>query len=145
MYVTASFFHTEANWDYLTFPDGTRYSGTNGPANVVVSPGDTISWAADSSVVAGGFEICGSVGMAPLAPPFVFPPPSPSPPPPTGFAGNPPPSPSPPPPMGYVAPTPPPPFPPGCGEMCNYASDGDCDDGGPVSCEAPNRRLPSWR
>lgn len=89
---------------YITLA-GTRYSGTNGPTNVQMTAGDTLSWLADYSAVAGGFEICGSTGLAPLAPPFVLSPPSPSPPPPAGA--------SPPPPDPLPPPTPAPAVPPG--------------------------------
>ena len=89
LYLTATYFNTENYWDYIQIGT-TRYSGTNGPANVMMAAGDQFSWSADSSVTAGGFVLCGSA--TPWSLPPMMPPP-------------PPPNPSPPPPM----PTPPPP------------------------------------
>ena len=47
--------------------DGTRYSGTTGPANVAMASGDTLMFYADGSVSGAGFTICGST--TPLADP----------------------------------------------------------------------------
>jgi len=55
---------------------GTRYSGANGPANVLMSAGDSFTFSADYSVNAGGFTICGTTETLSFPPP---PSPSPSP------------------------------------------------------------------
>ena len=83
-YVTATQFQTERYWDYITMPGGTRYSGTSGPANVLMTPGQQISWYADGSVQYPGWTICAAVTQFVLSPsPAPPPPPNPSPPPPT--------------------------------------------------------------
>jgi len=62
--------------DYISI-NGTRYSGFQGPANVPMAAGDTITWSADGSVSYGGFVICGSTTPAVLPPAVPPPPPSP--------------------------------------------------------------------
>jgi len=83
-YVSATYFDVETYWDYITMPDGTRFSGSAGPVNVLMTPGQQISWATDTSVVYGGFTICASttqfVFPPPPPPPMPLPPPSPAPP-----------------------------------------------------------------
>ena len=76
---------------------GTYFTRTNGPNNVQMTEGDTLTLrtghlsGADtgySLVAAKLFEICGSTGLAPLAPPL------PNPPPPAPFPAVPPPAPA---------------------------------------------------
>ena len=82
VYATATYFQTETFFDYITI-GGVRYSGTNGPSNVMMTQGQTFSWYADFSITYGGFTICGSATQIPMPPPTPgAPPPSPSPPPP---------------------------------------------------------------
>ena len=81
MYVTATYFNTEANYDWVTI-GSQRWSGTTGPTNVEMNAGDVMSWSSDGSVVRGGWIICGSTTPMAIPPP---PPPVPSPPPPTPF------------------------------------------------------------
>ena len=56
-----------------------RFSGTNGPTNIAMTAGQTMTWYTDGSVIRGGFTICATTSRLLFPPP---PPPSPSPPPP---------------------------------------------------------------
>jgi hypothetical protein len=73
-------FSVERRYDWLTI-GGTRYSGTSGPASVVMSAGETLHWLSDSSNVDSGFTIY-AVIVPPPYPPQPPPPPTPPAPPP---------------------------------------------------------------
>ena len=47
----------ETFYDYITM-GGTQYSGSLGPANVLMLEGDLFMWTADQSISNGGFTIC---------------------------------------------------------------------------------------
>ena len=66
-------FSTETYFDQLSI-GANVYSGTVGPAGLIVEPGTTITWSSDGSVVNGGFFVCAS-----------SPTPAPTPPPPRGI------------------------------------------------------------
>jgi hypothetical protein len=56
-------FDVEANWDLLTV-DGTDYSGTVGPEQVVVGSGSIVTWSANDILdvaTHAGFEVCFAV------------------------------------------------------------------------------------
>ena len=78
IFATATEFNTETNWDYVTLA-GTVYTGTNGPANVAMAAGASLTWNSDGSVHRDGFTICASTASVAVSPPPP-PPPSPSPP-----------------------------------------------------------------
>ena len=86
VYVAATYFATESFFDYIIIGT-TRYSGSQGPYGVQMSPGQTFAWHADSSVTSGGWIICGytsfSVPPQQPLPPFqpmpAMPPPAPQP------------------------------------------------------------------
>jgi hypothetical protein len=53
-------FDTEESFDFLTFPDGTRFSGSS-PAGLdgyAVTVDDEVTFTSDGSVVLSGFRIC---------------------------------------------------------------------------------------
>ena len=50
-------FETESGYDKMTI-GGVIYMGSDGPADVVISAGETITWYSDSSVTRAGYEIC---------------------------------------------------------------------------------------
>lgn len=87
--VTATHFQTERGYDYLSIA-GRRYSGTSvrdGPSNVLMPSGSSISWRSDGSVSLEGFTLCATaiVPPSPPAPPLPptpprLPPASPTPP-----------------------------------------------------------------
>ena len=82
MYAHATEFNTEDSYDYITMGT-TQYSGTQGPQNVLMMPGDTFEWSSDGSLTRDGWTICGyttAQALPPSASPL--PPPSPTPPPP---------------------------------------------------------------
>jgi len=54
--ITVDAFDTESGYDYLTMPDGSRYSGSSGPPSGTYS--GTIAWASDYSVVRSGWKLC---------------------------------------------------------------------------------------
>jgi len=116
--VTAAYFETEAGYDGMII-GGRSFSGTfpagQGIHDTFVPAFGTIEWSSDSSLNSGGFVICAIEGLVLPSPPE--PPTNPPPPPPPPLA-------------------PPPPGRPYsdvmiCEDNCNFASDGDCDDGGP--------------
>ena len=78
IFATATAFNTETNYDYVTLA-GTVYTGTNGPANVAMAAGASLTWNSDGSVHRDGFTICASTTSVAVSPPPP-PPPSPSPP-----------------------------------------------------------------
>jgi len=54
--ITVDAFDTESRYDWLTMPDGSRYSGSSGPPSGTYS--GTIAWASDYSVVRSGWKLC---------------------------------------------------------------------------------------
>lgn len=64
-YLSVVSFSTQSNSDYLTV-DGTRYSGTIGPAGISVSTGANITWYSDGSTGNdAGFTICRAAERSP--------------------------------------------------------------------------------
>jgi len=55
--LTATEFDTESRYDYLTI-NGITYSGSDGPNNINVAAGSTISWASDTGINRAGWTIC---------------------------------------------------------------------------------------
>ena len=71
-YIDATQFNLENGYDTLTLSsNNVAYTGTNGPNNVLLHAGDTISFVSDYSVVLDGFKICVTtvLGMPPSPPP----------------------------------------------------------------------------
>ena len=66
-------YNTESGWDYLTI-NGATFSGTAGPADIVLATGDTITWRSDFSGTRGGWTICGHHLSPPVSPPPAPPP-----------------------------------------------------------------------
>merc|ERR1711871_291149 len=62
VYVSSTYFQTEATFDYLTI-NGVQYSGETGPFNVMMAPQSNMTWSSDGSVNNGGFTICASVSQ----------------------------------------------------------------------------------
>ena len=60
MRVTASFFDTESGYDFLRV-GGRAYHGSSGPTEVLMRPGDRMTWSSDGSVTRGGFTICATL------------------------------------------------------------------------------------
>jgi hypothetical protein len=50
-------FSTESCCDHLTV-NGVAYSGTQGPAGIVVEAGGTITWSSDQSITSSGWTVC---------------------------------------------------------------------------------------
>ena len=96
MYVTATYFNIESNYDVITI-GSQQWSGNGGPFNVHMEAGDVMSWSSDVTGVRGGWIVCGATAMMPYTPPPPPPPPTPPPPVPSPPAPpNQPPPPSPP-------------------------------------------------
>ena len=109
--VTATFFDTEAHWDYIEFgptqPPGSRtnrFSGSVGPVNYLVPAGTIMKWYSDRSINHNGFVICAGSAPPPAPPALPTPPAAPS---------------------SWTV----------CTNTCIHASDGDCDDGGGAGAE----------
>lgn len=70
-YIDATQFDLEDGFDFITLTNGNaQYTGSVGPNNVLLHPGDFITFASDYSVVANGFKICATVVFAqPPSPP----------------------------------------------------------------------------
>ena len=55
--VSSTYFSTETYFDRIQIGT-TRFTGSTGPSNVAIAPGQTMTWYTDSSVTNGGFVIC---------------------------------------------------------------------------------------
>ena len=89
--VTATYFDTERDWDYVEFGPAmasitgrpNRFSGSAGPVDYPMPAGMLMKWRSDYSGNNGGFVICGTPAPSPSPPPLTPPPPmAPTPPPP---------------------------------------------------------------
>jgi hypothetical protein len=110
VYLDVVQFDTEQRYDFIEI-GSTRWSGTTGPDNEILTQGTVVQWVSDVSGHNQGFVICAKI-LAPDSPPA-------------------PPSPPVPPSLPPPPPTPPAPAAPTCEEDCVHSSDNDCDDGGP--------------
>ena len=63
-YLNCTFFETETDWDYLSI-DGVQFDSVRCPKGRKVNQETDIRWTSDSSVTAGGWEICADDGVGP--------------------------------------------------------------------------------
>lgn len=70
-------FNLEPGYDFITI-NGTKYTSTKGPKNVLMKKDDKLFFDSDSYITREGFKICGIVVPTPVTP--VEPSPSPEPP-----------------------------------------------------------------